>query len=427
MKNKNVGSKIIIGIPTYDDGHNVGGVSVEWAIALAQLQTPLGTSVAKKIVKGRPIDEARNEIVEYALSQEAQWVFFLGDDVLPNPDSIMRMLRREKDIVTGVYWTKEYPTWPYLWRGNLIGPYMDWKIGEFFEIDYAGCDCLLVNTKVFKKMTPPYFSLEWIWQKGAKPEALNTEDFYFYAHVKKLGFTVWCDTTAMCLHQDRKTGVKYGLTTEMPQYTGKQYSESDNTLIAILGSGAVQHPKGGKHIRYDIREEVNPDVRCDIRSIPEPDEKFDMIVASHVLEHLDALDVEDALAEWVRILKVGGKIEIAVPNIEVAFKNILNGTDESYDWAMIWGQSGIPEMVHKNGFNPRVLKKLLQLNGCLKDIKINNSNPSSVLAVAIKYKHKKIAVLQELFENQFVEEKLERRKKLLKRYELEKKCDRKKQ
>ncbi len=41
---------------------------------------------------------------------------------------------------------------------------------------------------------------------------------------------------------------------------------------------------------------------------------FDLIYASHIIEHVPWYQVEDVLTEWVRILKPSGKLEIWTPN-----------------------------------------------------------------------------------------------------------------
>jgi SAM-dependent methyltransferase len=56
-------------------------------------------------------------------------------------------------------------------------------------------------------------------------------------------------------------------------------------------------------------------------SVPEmggavPDQSVDEIRASHVLEHFSHLARRDVLAEWVRVLKPGGKLRIAVPDFD---------------------------------------------------------------------------------------------------------------
>jgi len=58
-------------------------------------------------------------------------------------------------MITGVYWTKTYPPEPYLFNGLLKGTYRDWVAGEFFDIDIAGCDCLLIETAMLKAIPFP--------------------------------------------------------------------------------------------------------------------------------------------------------------------------------------------------------------------------------------------------------------------------------
>lgn len=43
---------------------------------------------------------------------------------------------------------------------------------------------------------------------------------------------------------------------------------------------------------------------------PFPDNTFDEVYASHVIEHVEWFEVEGAVAEWARILKPGGILEI---------------------------------------------------------------------------------------------------------------------
>jgi ubiquinone/menaquinone biosynthesis C-methylase UbiE len=53
------------------------------------------------------------------------------------------------------------------------------------------------------------------------------------------------------------------------------------------------------------------DLVCDITSIPEPDESFDVILCSEVLEHLP--DPNNALRELSRLLKPDGQLIITAP------------------------------------------------------------------------------------------------------------------
>lgn len=53
------------------------------------------------------------------------------------------------------------------------------------------------------------------------------------------------------------------------------------------------------------------DLVCDISAIPEPDGSFDVILCSEVFEHLP--DPLQALDEFVRLLKPGGKLILTAP------------------------------------------------------------------------------------------------------------------
>jgi 2-polyprenyl-3-methyl-5-hydroxy-6-metoxy-1,4-benzoquinol methylase len=49
---------------------------------------------------------------------------------------------------------------------------------------------------------------------------------------------------------------------------------------------------------------------ADCRKTPFKAETFDLVYSSHVLEHVEWYDVESTVAEWARILKPGGTLEV---------------------------------------------------------------------------------------------------------------------
>ncbi len=69
--------------------------------------------------------------------------------------------------------------------------------------------------------------------------------------------------------------------------------------------------RGAEYVTADINDLF--DLQIDITAMDLPDAGFDMVVANHVLEHVDD---RAALAEMFRILRPGGQAVITVPMIE---------------------------------------------------------------------------------------------------------------
>lgn len=400
---------IALALPTW------GKVSVNWARAYRHMGGPLGSNMVELQPEvGKPIDEARNALMEAAIANNCDFIFFLGDDVLPPSDAMMKLLQRmwdnpEIDMVTGMYWTKGWPTQPYIWRGMQRGPYMDWKLGEFFPIDFAGVDCILMRlTPKLKEMGPDWFSLDWTWSnEGEKPSLLATEDFYFYTRARKAGIKLYCDTSVQCLHEDRDTGMVWGLTDTMPQAGGEEpelpEAKTDAAplvKLADIGCGFdapfFGHADKVKIVRFDGNEKVKPDYRCDIRHLPAKDQEFDVVHSRHVLEHFGRREVMKVLKEWTRVLRVGGEFRVSAPNVLCAMKNILLMEEgvfppDPYPWWQLYGRQDDEYDLHHNGLTPKRMKLLLERLGIFENIEVETKDGPdgdlNIYAKATKVSH----------------------------------------
>ena len=394
---------IAIGIPSW------GTVSLTWARAYRHLGGMLGASMIEMTVENKPIAAARNELMLQAFAHKCDFLFFLGDDVLPPGDAVHKLWTRmqadpDLHLVTGVYWTKGWPTHPYLWRGMQRGPYIDWKMGEFFEVDYAGCDCLLMRlSPELEALGPEWFSTDWVWEPDqAAPDAgLATEDFYFYTKARKAGLRLWCDTGVQCLHEDRTSRLTFGLTTDMPQAGGELRSLPDAAVegmpvrVADIGSGK-DTPYFGPDcevVRFDADEAVRPEYRCDVRRLPVPDRCFDVVHSRHVLEHFGRAEVPAVLREWLRVLRVGGELRLSVPNVAHAAERLLGfergdeGFDQYAGW-QLYGQQVDQRDYHRTGFTPKILRRLLEQIGGLRNIQVVTAGGGiNVEATATKAVH----------------------------------------
>ena len=82
-----------------------------------------------------------------------------------------------------------------------------------------------------------------------------------------------------------------------------------------------------------------------LNGIPFDDESFEVVYHSHVLEHFPKKKAPEFLKECYRVLKRGGTIRIAIPNLEVIVLNYLKYLNESlenkpgaaakYEWTML--------------------------------------------------------------------------------------------
>jgi hypothetical protein len=116
-----------------------------------------------------------------------------------------------------------------------------------------------------------------------------------------------------------------------------------------LGAGQIS-PPGFIPMGRDHGSEIYP--------LPYADESVDEIRASHVLEHFPYRALETVVADWVRCLKRGGRLQIAVPDFEKIAQNYLEGKYQPHESFILGGQQDANDY-HKAMFDRDRLKKLL--------------------------------------------------------------------
>ena len=88
--------------------------------------------------------------------------------------------------------------------------------------------------------------------------------------------------------------------------------------IANIGCGTMYLPGAtnvdNRQLETYTEKIVRADIICDACAIPIPEETYDTVLCSHVLEHQP--DLWKFLEEMHRILKRGGRLIIIVPNLQ---------------------------------------------------------------------------------------------------------------
>lgn len=133
-----------------------------------------------------------------------------------------------------------------------------------------------------------------------------------------------------------------------------------------LHIGGKEKKEGWKILNIQPGEHV--DYLGDISNLAQfADASFEMIYASHVLEHVQQKDVQKTLMGIHRVLQPGGKFFISVPDWDIlchlfinplassdakwhAMKMMLGGQEDQYDF-------------HYVGFNQQILYGFLQESG----------------------------------------------------------------
>lgn len=359
-----IGVGVTLGIPTYGRL-----VSMGWANAYKQLNPPINYNMRFGQVWNMKIAEARNATAKMALENGSKFLLFIGDDVIVPPYTMQKLIFRMENIddlgvVGGIYCSKSDVPAPLVFRGNGVGSYWKWKVGEFFAVTGLGMDCTLIRTDVFRELSEPWFKTvnESDYEEGVNNAESWTEDLWFCKRVlEETDYTVFADASVMCEHWDFEKNRKFVMP---PESYPMQRVENPKKMVDLgCGNLTWDFEGEGRPLRVDIRESVEPDFRADIRDTPFADDQFLVVANFHVLEHMDRSEVGPALDEWVRILAPGGEMRIAVPSLEWAAKNILDGKLNNDTMNVLYGSQTYAENFHKFGFTPASLRKMLEDRG----------------------------------------------------------------
>lgn len=188
------------------------------------------------------VDISRNIIASTALKEGADWCFFLDDDVVAPPDTIVRLKQHNLPIVSGLYW-RRHPDDTFaevfrLGKNGIPRPMKDDDLrlmgGQIIECDAVGAGMLLIHKSVLEKMAPtvPKWNITHpdtgeeltvyeFFKLIMRDDVTLSEDVVFCSRAKGLGFKVYCDLNCRAGHL--YTGmIKYGEKHFTPLNVGKE-------------------------------------------------------------------------------------------------------------------------------------------------------------------------------------------------------------
>lgn len=360
---------LVLGIPTLGRP-----VCLEWALALKSLNPPINYNTVFAIIRGKPVDVAREEIAEEALRLNAKYLLFIGDDTILPAHALRQFIFRMENnarigVVGGVYCSKSNPPAPLVFKENGKGSYWDWKVGEFFQVSGLGMDATLIRVDVLRDLPKPWFKTVDTdnFLDGVNSAETWTEDLYFFENMRKNSpaYEIWCEAGVICQHWEHTTNKFYTLPEgSLPTRVA---AVEENQLKGVdIGCGPtyVTLPGCGQLLRVDIDEQWKPDYRCDVRQLPFGDREFDIVHSSHVLEHFYKTETIPLLKEWTRILKLDGKLFLNLPDFDWAVQNLNNeSASPEHIHNVIYGGHYNEHDVHHTFFNEAKIKHFLDQIG----------------------------------------------------------------
>lgn len=118
---------------------------------------------------------------------------------------------------------------------------------------------------------------------------------------------------------------------------------SENKKMLNLGCGD-RYREGWTNVDFISRDKhvLQYDLR---KPLPFANNTFDVVYHSHILEHFTKEDAQKFINECFRVLKPGGIVRIAIPDLEIITKNYLKFleaaqsgdkmSEANYDWTML--------------------------------------------------------------------------------------------
>ena len=139
----------------------------------------------------------------------------------------------------------------------------------------------------------------------------------------------------------------------------KEYYPTNKITKINLGCGNDILPGYINVDRYNNIGKV--DLNCDVADLPFKDNTIDEILTKHLIEHIPLNDIFKVISEWKRVLKIGGVLNLHLPDLELEVMRWLDTPDQDKFLRVhkIFGEQNHIGNTHYLGFNCASLTNLL--------------------------------------------------------------------
>lgn len=189
-------------------------------------------------VHGQSPATSRNMIIKRALENDCTHIFFMDDDMILPPDTLLKLIEHKKDIVSALYLLRSFPHRPAFFdkayeNGRCKFTFLEKGMTGLIKGVNCGLGAVLISTNVFKALEEPYVRLGEIEKDGW------CDDVGFFNRCRQAGFDIYCDL-------DSPVGHMASLTI-WPEYNDGEWFTN------------YKHPDGNVRIAQNVptKEEVD--------------------------------------------------------------------------------------------------------------------------------------------------------------------------
>lgn len=158
----------------------------------AAKHVPSGHQLLIFTSQGTLIVNQRADLAKNAVKAGADYILWLDTDMRFPKDTLDRLLAHKKPIVAANYATRRLPVDTVAFRLHDNGGWETVKTGDktgLEKVEAVGMGVMLTDTKVFKDMAQPWFSITY----HQNSDEYSGEDIYFCYKAGKLGNEVFID------------------------------------------------------------------------------------------------------------------------------------------------------------------------------------------------------------------------------------------
>lgn len=250
-KEKNEMKRILIALPTNKN------VETETFKSIYDQIIPEGYKTQLEFFYGYQVDQVRNLIADWG--KRYDYLFCVDSDIVLPKDALSKLLKADKDIISGVY-IQRIP------GKRIVELYEDYQGGQrnilideipegLMKVSACGFGCVLIKGHVLNTMEYPHF----LYKSALDHNFTYSEDTFFCNKAKESGFEIWADTTIQCGHKGTQffdPNITYKSDVQPQEFDKEQ-------RLRELGSQRLI-PKNHVDYLHELGKEFKPKVIYDI-------------------------------------------------------------------------------------------------------------------------------------------------------------------